>query len=103
MKSAVVVFPASNCDRDAAIALEADDGAKARTWSGTHDSEVPDVDLIVLPGGFSYGDYLRCGAMANQSAVMRDVKAQGGKGRRGARHLQRFPGADRNRHCCRAP
>ncbi len=44
------------------------------------DSEVPDVDLIVLPGGFSYGDYLRCGAMASQSAVMRAVKAQAEKG-----------------------
>ena len=79
MKSAVVVFPASNCDRDAAVALEAMTGKKpAMIWHG--DSEMPDVDLIVLPGGFSYGDYLRCGAMASQSRIMRDVKAKADKG-----------------------
>src|SRR5258708_38701278 len=72
MKSAVIVFPASNCDRDAAVALEQISGAKPHmVWHG--DTEVPDVDLIVLPGGFSYGDYLRCGAMAAQSHIMRDV------------------------------
>jgi phosphoribosylformylglycinamidine synthase I len=79
MKSAVVVFPASNCDRDAQVALEAMTGKKPHTiWHG--DSEMPDVDLIVLPGGFSYGDYLRCGAMASQSRIMRDVKAKADKG-----------------------
>jgi phosphoribosylformylglycinamidine synthase len=79
MKSAVIVFPASNCDRDAAVALEQLTGTKPHmVWHA--DSEVPDVDLIVLPGGFSYGDYLRCGAMANQSRVMRDIKAKAGKG-----------------------
>ncbi len=79
MKSAVIVFPASNCDRDAATALEQLTGEKPHmVWHA--DSEVPDVDLIVLPGGFSYGDYLRCGAMANQSRVMRDIKAKAEKG-----------------------
>ncbi len=79
MKSAVVVFPASNCDRDAAVALEQMTGTKPHmVWHA--DSEVPDVDLIVLPGGFSYGDYLRCGAMANQSSIMRDIKAKAEKG-----------------------
>ena len=79
MKSAVVVFPASNCDRDAAVALEQLTGQKPHmVWHA--DSEVPDVDLIVLPGGFSYGDYLRCGAMASQSRVMRDIKAKAEKG-----------------------
>ena len=79
MKSAVVVFPASNCDRDAQVALEAMTGRKPHMiWHG--DSEMPDVDLIVLPGGFSYGDYLRCGAMASQSRIMRDVKAKADKG-----------------------
>ena len=79
MKSAVVVFPASNCDRDAATALEQLTGKKPHmVWH--QDSEIPDVDLIVLPGGFSYGDYLRCGAMANQSNVMRAVKAHAEKG-----------------------
>ena len=79
MKSAVIVFPASNCDRDAATALEQMTGTKPRmVWHG--DSEVPDVDLVVLPGGFSYGDYLRCGAMASQSRIMRDVKEKADKG-----------------------
>ncbi len=79
MKSAVVVFPASNCDRDAAVALEQITGSKPHmVWHG--DSEVPDVDLIVLPGGFSYGDYLRCGAMAGQSNIMRAVKEKSEKG-----------------------
>jgi phosphoribosylformylglycinamidine synthase I len=79
MKSAVVVFPASNCDRDAAVALEQMTGQKpVMVWHG--DSEIPDVDLIVLPGGFSYGDYLRCGAMASQSRIIRDVKAKADKG-----------------------
>jgi phosphoribosylformylglycinamidine synthase len=80
MKSAVIVFPASNCDRDAATALEQIMGKKpAMVWHG--DADVPgDTDLIVLPGGFSYGDYLRCGAMAAQSRIMRDVKAKADKG-----------------------
>jgi phosphoribosylformylglycinamidine synthase len=79
MKSAVIVFPAANCDRDAAVALEAMTGHKtAMVWH--QDSELPDVDLVVLPGGFSYGDYLRCGAMANRSAVMKAVKAHAEKG-----------------------
>ena len=81
MKSAVVVFPASNCDRDAAVALEQITGIKPyMVWHG--DSEIPkDVDLIVLPGGFSYGDYLRCGAMARFSRVMQDVVAKSKEGR----------------------
>jgi phosphoribosylformylglycinamidine synthase len=79
MKSAVIVFPASNCDRDAAVALEQMTGSKPHmVWHG--DSELPDVDLVVLPGGFSYGDYLRCGAMASQSHVMRAVKDHAEKG-----------------------
>jgi phosphoribosylformylglycinamidine synthase subunit PurQ / glutaminase len=79
MKSAVIVFPASNCDRDAAVALEEMTGQKAAmVWH--QESTLPDVDLVVLPGGFSYGDYLRCGAMANQSAVMKAVKAHAEKG-----------------------
>ena len=73
MKSAVVVFPASNCDRDAAVALEQASGEKTlMLWHG--EASIPDdVDLIVLPGGFAYGDYLRCGAMAAHSPIMRDV------------------------------
>jgi phosphoribosylformylglycinamidine synthase len=75
MKACVVVFPGSNCDRDAAVALEAATGCAPRmVWHG--DSDLPDSDLIVLPGGFSYGDYLRAGAMAAHSPVMRAVVAQ---------------------------
>ncbi|HEX3487202.1 MAG TPA: phosphoribosylformylglycinamidine synthase subunit PurQ [Micropepsaceae bacterium] len=79
MKSAVIVFPASNCDRDAQTALAQLTGKNPyMIWHG--DTEVPDVDLIVLPGGFSYGDYLRCGAMAAQSHIMRDVKKKAESG-----------------------
>jgi phosphoribosylformylglycinamidine synthase len=79
MKASVIVFPGSNCDRDAAVALEAAMGrAPAMVWHG--DSELPKSDLILLPGGFSYGDYLRSGAMAAHSPVMREVvkRAQSG-------------------------
>src|SRR4051812_38511068 len=79
MKSAVIVFPASNCDRDAATALEQMTGKKpSLVWH--QDNDLPDVDLVVLPGGFSYGDYLRCGAMANQSKIMGAIKTHAGKG-----------------------
>ena len=73
MKAAVVVFPGSNCDRDCAVGVERSTGAKVEmVWHG--DSVLPKgLDLIVLPGGFSYGDYLRCGAMAAQSPVMKAV------------------------------
>ena len=79
MKAAVVVFPGSNCDRDVRVALEASIGAPvAMVWH--RETELPDTDLIVLPGGFSYGDYLRSGAMAAQSPVMRDVVDRAKKG-----------------------
>jgi len=72
LKSAVIVFPASNCDRDVAVALEKASGQKPEmVWHGQTD--LPEVDLIVLPGGFSYGDYLRSGAMAAKSPIMREV------------------------------
>ncbi|RME67920.1 MAG: phosphoribosylformylglycinamidine synthase subunit PurQ [Alphaproteobacteria bacterium] len=79
MKSAVIVFPGSNCDRDMAVALRTVTGtAPAMVWHQNRD--VPSVDLIVLPGGFSYGDYLRAGAMAARAPVMADVvkKARAG-------------------------
>jgi len=80
MQAAVIVFPGSNCDRDCATAVQRSTGAKVQmVWHG--DTALPDgVDLIVLPGGFSYGDYLRCGAMAAQSPVMRAVKAAAERG-----------------------
>jgi phosphoribosylformylglycinamidine synthase subunit PurQ / glutaminase len=72
MKSAIVVFPGTNRERDMAVALERASGKKpAMVWHG--DSELPAVDLIVVPGGFAYGDYLRAGAMAAHSPVMRAV------------------------------
>jgi phosphoribosylformylglycinamidine synthase I len=75
MKTTVIVFPGSNCDRDVAVALEAATGTPPRmVWHG--ESALPASDLIVLPGGFSYGDYLRSGAMAAHSPIMRDVKAR---------------------------
>ena len=74
MQSALIVFPGSNRDRDMRLALtKANDGRKPiEVWHG--DADLPKVDLIVLPGGFSYGDYLRCGAMAAHSPIMREVK-----------------------------
>ena len=81
MKAAVIVFPGSNCDRDIAVALEASMGAKPlMVWH--RDTELPKVDLIAVPGGFSYGDYLRCGAMAAHSPIMREVKARAAEGTR---------------------
>ena len=72
MKASVIIFPGSNCDRDAAVAIEAATGRPpTMVWHG--DAELPKSDLIVLPGGFSYGDYLRSGAMAAHSPVMREV------------------------------
>ncbi len=79
MKASVIVFPGSNCDRDAAVALEAAMGQPpAMIWHG--DSVLPASDLIVLPGGFSYGDYLRSGAMAAHSPVMREVATRAREG-----------------------
>ena len=81
MKATVIVFPGSNCDRDVAVSLERATGRPPEMlWHG--EPEVPATDLIVLPGGFSYGDYLRCGAMAAHSPVMRDVVAKAKAGTR---------------------
>ncbi len=81
MKSAVIVFPGSNCDRDLAVAIESVTGeAPAMVWH--RDAELPPgLDLIALPGGFSYGDYLRSGAMSARSPVMQAVVAAAGEGR----------------------
>lgn len=79
MQAAVIVFPGSNCDRDAQEALRLTTGREPRMiWH--RETELPKLDLIVVPGGFSYGDYLRCGAMAAHSPVMREVKAQAARG-----------------------
>jgi phosphoribosylformylglycinamidine synthase len=79
MKSAVVVFPGSNREHDVADAIARASGKKpALVWH--RNTELPDVDLIVLPGGFSYGDYLRTGAIAARSPIMREVIRRADKG-----------------------
>jgi phosphoribosylformylglycinamidine synthase len=79
MKAAVIVFPGSNCDRDMAVALRAAGADVAMVWH--KDAALPDgVDLVAIPGGFSFGDYLRCGAIAAQSPVCRAVVAHAERG-----------------------
>jgi phosphoribosylformylglycinamidine synthase len=80
MKSAVIVFPGSNCDRDIAVALEQVTGrAPAMVWH--REAELPEgTDFIALPGGFSYGDYLRSGAMAARAPIMRAVSEAAARG-----------------------
>ena len=79
MKSAVLLFPGINRDHDMILALERTTGVKPHVVWHT-DTTLPDVDLVVVPGGFSYGDYLRCGAIAARSPIMADVKAKAVKG-----------------------
>ena len=80
MKTAVLVFPGSNCDRDAQTALtQATGKAPAMIWH--KDSEIPEgTDLVMVPGGFSYGDYLRCGAIAANSPIIGALKAHAERG-----------------------
>ena len=80
MKSAVIVFPGSNCDRDVAVAIREVTGRPpAMVWH--RERELPEgTDFIALPGGFSYGDYLRSGAMAARSPIMRSVADAAGRG-----------------------
>ena len=79
MKAGVVVFPGSNCDRDMKTALEATGFETQMLWH--KDVSIPKLDLIVLPGGFSYGDYLRCGAIAAHSPILQEVKKHAEEGR----------------------
>jgi phosphoribosylformylglycinamidine synthase len=79
MKAAIVIFPGSNREHDVAMALQRATGHEpVRVWH--RDGSLPEADLIVLPGGFAYGDYLRCGAMAAHSPIMRDVRARAERG-----------------------
>ena len=71
MKSSVITFPGSNCDRDMDVALNKFGFKNKMVWHD--DNELPKSDLVVLPGGFSYGDYLRCGSMASKSKIMQSV------------------------------
>ena len=79
MKSAVVVFPGINRERDMMLALESVTGVKPLSVWHT-ETELPKVDLVVVPGGFSYGDYLRCGAIAARSPIMSDIRSKSLKG-----------------------
>ncbi len=80
MKAAVIVFPGSNCDRDCKVALERSVGAQVdMVWHQEPDLP-PGLDLVVLPGGFAYGDYLRCGAMAALSPIMAGVRKAAARG-----------------------
>ena len=75
MKSVVIIFPGSNRERDVCMALKRASGHEpVRVWH--RETALPEADLIVLPGGFAYGDYLRCGAMAAHSPIMREVRAR---------------------------
>lgn len=79
MKAAVIVFPGSNCDRDLAVAFEAAGADVTMVWH--KDSDLPSgVDLVGIPGGFSFGDYLRCGAIAAKSPICQAVAAHAGRG-----------------------
>lgn len=79
MKSAVIIFPGSNCDRDMMVAIEAVSGQRPiAVWH--RETVLPDVDFIALPGGFSYGDYLRCGAIAARSEILPAVVAAARRG-----------------------
>lgn len=77
MRVGVTTFPGSNCDDDAIRAVSVLGGEAVRIW---HKDALPPVDAVILPGGFSYGDYLRCGAMAARSRVMEDIRAFAQKG-----------------------
>ena len=100
MKFGVIVFPGSNCDHDAFYAVSHNLGQQAEfIW---HDSAtLGDVDAVILPGGFAYGDYLRCGAIAKFSPVMAAVRKFAADGRPGAGHLQRLPDSGGSRTASR--
>lgn len=79
MKAAVITFPGSNCDRDLAVALQAAGAEVARVWH--KDDALPEgTDLVAVPGGFSFGDYLRCGAIAARSPVARAIRDHAARG-----------------------
>ena len=78
MRSAVIIFPGSNCDKDIAIALEKFNFKNSMIWH--NETELPKSDLVVLPGGFSYGDYLRTGCIAAKSKIIKSVIEYSKKG-----------------------
>src|SRR6202158_3166568 len=79
MQAAIIIFPGSNREHDVCLAWKLATGTEPlRVWHG--DSSLPDTDLIILPGGFAHGDYLRCGAMAARAPIMREVKERAARG-----------------------
>ena len=100
MRIGVVTFPGSLDDRDAARAVRIAGGEAVALWHG--DADLHGVDAVVLPGGFSYGDYLRCGAIARFAPVMEPVVDAAERRPARARHLQRLPGALRVAPAARA-
>jgi len=80
MKTAVIRFPASNCDRDAAVALEKVTGQDVQMIWHRETSLPENIDFVVIPGGFSYGDYLRCGAIASRSPIVKDIVRRAERG-----------------------
>jgi phosphoribosylformylglycinamidine synthase I len=78
MKAAVIVFPGSNCDRDMAVALRQTGADVTMVWH--KDADLPKVDIVAVPGGFSFGDYLRCGAIAAQSPICKAVVSHANAG-----------------------
>ena len=99
MRIGVLTFPGSLDDVDAARAVRLAGGEPVALWHADHD--LKDVDAVVLPGGFSYGDYLRAGAIAARAPLMQDVVDARAPGPAGAGHLQRLPGALRGRPAAR--
>ena len=79
MKAAIIVFPGSNCDRDIAVSLEKVTNIKT-TMVWHKEKSLPDCNLVIVPGGFTFGDYLRCGSIAANSPIMKDIKKEADKG-----------------------
>ena len=100
MKFSVIVFPGSNCDEDAYHAARDVLGEQAEyVWH--KDTDLKGADVVILPGGFAHGDYLRTGAMARFSPIMREVRGVRRTRRPRARHLQRLSGSARSRAAAR--
>jgi len=97
MKSAVIVFPGSNCDRDLAVGLERASGKPSQmVWH--KEASLPEgLDVVAIPGGFSFGDYLRCGAIAARMPIMKAVVEFANKGWPRNWSMQRLSGFDRIR------
>ena len=100
MNFAVIQFPGSNCDQDCIAAINGLDGLQAEyVWH--KETSLDNFDAIVLPGGFAYGDYLRCGAIARFSPIMNAVISDAQRRQARARHVQRVSGLVRSRSVTR--